>query len=201
MTNTQNDAELIEAFAILTKPLVGRMREEVFVRDFLPFISPAPLPKEDVEHLIGLMDRNGDRKHNELDLRTHVIHRWLNEVGSPYNECNVYNSSEELIFTVPALFTRNELMSVDDAYRLPMLVEQAALRSRVLEKMGENFVKTEIEPLFYPPEVPEEFISRWNTIFKHYGLPLFGHGNVALETTENQDVDDDEDYDQVFDYD
>lgn len=201
MNNQQNDPDLMEAFAILTRPQKGKMREEVFRRDFLPFISPAPLPKEDVDFIIAKMDRNGERRHNQLDMRTQVINQWLKTVGSPYNVCEVFSESGELLFTVPALFTRNELMDAEDIYRLPMLIEQAALRSRVHDKIGDNFVKTEIEPLFYPPEVPEDFKNQWNAIFKYYGLPSFGQGGDPVVENKSEETDIDDDYDQVFDYD
>ncbi len=76
MADSQIDSEMTDVFdTLLTVDRTARMREDTFVRDFLPFLNPNPMPKEDVAAILEAMSRQTGRHHNESDMRTNIINR------------------------------------------------------------------------------------------------------------------------------
>lgn len=186
--NQENDERMVSVFDTLLKPPVAKMQERVFVENFLPFLNPKGLPKEHVEQMLATMEARTGNRHTEKDLIGNMMNQWLEYTGNPYIECEVYDQEGKHIFTVPALFQRQDIIKETDAARLPELIENAYNQSRVLPMMGTNFINQHISPLFHHPTLTAEFIKQWNVIFERYGMELLPSPDTPVKNDAEADV-------------
>ena len=107
---------------------------------------------------------------------------WANYAGNEYREVDIINAKGEVIFSVPPLFDRSGIKTIQGKERTRMpggnilnIIQNAELRARVSPQDGRNYLSAHLKQraLFMadlPPSVRTN-LERWDAIFKRYGLP------------------------------
>lgn len=115
-----------------------------------------------LEHLISVF--NGKVDHSPLTLK------WLELAGGPYNEVNVVDGNNTVIFTTPGLFSRPEVdSSISKQMNFSDVTSMFMARSNRLEVDGINYLSQELSSLktAVSSDTHPNFL-RWKLIFDRY---------------------------------
>lgn len=195
--NVLLDQEMNEIFDILSDIPVSKMTERVFRKNFLPFINPLGIPKEDEEKLLAqLRQRVGSNRVKKVALRGNLLNMWLEYVDSIYHQCEVYDDQGQLAFVVPPLVDRS-FGDIKDQAKIPMIVQDAFDKAGVLPILGTKTLNAGLLPLIGDGKLSKENMDAWDKIFNYYGLPTYSDaekvkqsdGGVAATTVTDDDGD------------
>lgn len=206
--NIEKDREMSEIFEILAEIPVSKMTERVFRRNFLPFINPMGIPKEDEEKLLEILRaRVGSNRVKREALRGNLINMWLEYVASLYHACEVYDDNGLLVFTVPPLVDRG-FSDIRDVAKIPRIVQAALDHAGILPIMGTKTLNEGLLPLIGNGDISKENIAMWDKIFKYYDLPTYheavnatkANGDAVSKTVTTHSDDDGEEFEVVDDF-
>jgi hypothetical protein len=115
-----------------------------------------------LEHLKSVI--NGKVEHSPLTLK------WLELAGGPYNEVNVIDSNNNVVFTTPGLFSRPEVNSdISKQMNYPEMAAMYIARSNRLEVDGINYLSQELSGLksLVSSNAHSDYL-KWKLIFDRY---------------------------------
>lgn len=167
-----NDAQILKSLDTLIQPVRKRMALSVFTKKYLPFLSLQPIPNEVVEQMVAIIESNTGAKHTRADLHGNLMNEWMNDVGSPFVEVEVFDAEGQVVYVVPP-FLMNDADIVENPASLPVLVEQASLQGRVLPESAFKYIRENIIPLIHKPAPSQKHIDMWNVIYRYHNLPLY----------------------------
>lgn len=166
------DERMSKVFDTLLTPVRKRISYGVFQKKYLPFLSLAPIDKEDISAMLKAMGSRTGQIHTVDDLHGNLMNEWMEDVGSIFVETEVVDSEGNIVYIVPSFMDNSEEL-IDNAADLPQLVEQASNQAKVLPEMGVKFIRENILPMIHKPVTNIKHIEMWNVIYAHHNLPLF----------------------------
>lgn len=180
----ENDEAMLRAFDVLLKPVRKKMHVNTFTKKFLPFLGVDPIDKKDVVKMLEVMGRRTNANHTPEDLHINLMNEWMNEVGSPFVEVEVFNQDGEILYVIPPILDNStEIANNKDS--IPNLVEQASNQARIFPRLGEEYINKRIIPLLNHATMKPEYVKMWNKVFAYHQMPLI---KIASEqnTTDEQ---------------
>jgi hypothetical protein len=150
------------------------IQEQFFVEVFLPLFAGDPNP-----------------------VHPATPEMWLNVAHGPFNEVSVINAKNELLFTVPPLFSQSAIKPLDGSRqdaRMPSLSD-AVYAARMYAGRGadavQNVVAHELRNrafMFNAKDVNQEHLERWNAIFARYNRAPLTPSTVTTSTPHADDI-------------
>lgn len=196
-----NDENISNAIDAILKPVRQRMHINTFVKKFLPFLGSEPLDKIKVSQMLEQMSKRTGVVHTPKDLHINLMNEWMNEVGSPFVEVEVYTAENTLAYIIPPILDNNTEIS-EQAEPISNLVEQASNQARVYPRLGEEYINRHILPLINHSTMRPEFIEMWNKVYAYHGMPLIKtkkDDNVEVEPTVKSNVNEISEFDEFDD--
>lgn len=179
-----NDEAIRNTFDVLLKPVRRQMHINTFVKKFLPFLGIEPLDSKKVEQLLEQMSKRTGVMYKPKDLHINLMNEWMNEVGSPFVEVEVYTPENTLAYIIPPILdNRTEIGEQNEP--ISNLVEQASNQARIYPRLGEEYINKRILPLINQGTMRPEYVEMWNKVYAYHDMPLIktDNGNNVETTT------------------
>lgn len=179
------DREMRMMDSLLTIPR-RKMPLSLFEKEYLPFLSSVPVPKEVVEAMLARMSRITNQPHTVQDLTGNLLNQWMEYHQSPgavYMMVDIMHE-EQVVYTVPPLLeNRNVLVDGVDNQLLHQLTNHSANLATVYAGLADKFVKDELLPLIVPGNINPEHVEMWNRIYDYHNLPRITIGENGIQST------------------
>lgn len=147
-----------------------KITEECFKNNFLPFFS-------------------GQAEMKDVNTYSNFYNNWIQVAGTPMNEVEVIDNSNNVIFTVPSLLDTNIVkVMVKPNKSFSQIFDEFNLRKKSITgnsaSILQNDIDNKLDEAIDPKSIYNETEKKWQNIFSRYGI---NSSNNNENNTKSQD--------------